>query len=122
LPAANPPSSLTEQTILTLANLNIPPSPQSLARFARLAQDLRPANHIILGISGDFDSAAMEAKTARRVLKHAQRRRLTEDDIQYHPAKPGYYLIPKDDVNQSSIHMVTLASRATIPTTTPSVV
>ena len=27
-----------------------------------------------------------------------------------HPAKPGYYLVPKDDVNQSNIHMVALGT------------
>ena len=26
------------------------------------------------------------------------------------PAKPGYYLFPKDDVNQSTIHMVALGT------------
>ncbi len=29
-----------------------------------------------------------------------------KDDLQYSPAKPGYYFVPKDDVNQSNIHMV----------------
>jgi outer membrane lipoprotein-sorting protein len=35
---------------------------------------------------------------------------LPKDDIQYTPAKPGYYLIPKEDVNQSNIHMVALGT------------
>jgi len=65
-------------------------------------------NHIILGISGDFDSAAMEAKLRAAFEAWPKGGDLPKDDIQYHPAKPGYYLIPKDDVNQSSIHMVTL--------------
>jgi hypothetical protein len=33
-----------------------------------------------------------------------------KNDIKYNPAKPGYYLIPKDDVNQSTIHMVALGT------------
>src|SRR5204862_6764066 len=31
-------------------------------------------------------------------------------EIEFHPAKPGYYLIPKEDVNQSSIRMVELGT------------
>ena len=36
-------------------------------------------------------------------------------EIDYHPAKPGYYLIPKEDVNQSTIHMVTLGTTRNNP-------
>src|SRR6202042_2817858 len=38
-----------------------------------------------------------------------------EAKIQFQPSKPGYYLIPKDDVNQSSIHMVTLGTTRNNP-------
>ena len=72
-------------------------------------------NHIILGISGDFDSAAMEAKLRAAFEAWPKGSDLPKDDIQYHPAKPGYYLIPKDDVNQSSIHMVTLGTTRNNP-------
>src|SRR5580700_6100293 len=64
-------------------------------------------NNIILGISGDFDAAAMEAKLRAAFEAWSKGPELPKDDIQFHPAKPGYYLIPKDDVNQSSIQMVT---------------
>jgi zinc protease len=63
-------------------------------------------NHIILGISGDFDAAAMEAKLRAAFEAWPKGADLPEDQIDYHPAKPGYYLIPKEDVNQSSIRMV----------------
>ena len=72
-------------------------------------------NHIILGISGDFDSSAMEAKLRAAFEAWPKGGELPKDDIQYHPAKPGYYLIPKDDVNQSSIHMVTLGTTRNNP-------
>ena len=67
-------------------------------------------NNIILGISGDFDSAAMEARLRAAFDSWPKGPTLPKDDIKYHPAKPGYYLVPKDDVNQSTIHMVALGT------------
>jgi zinc protease len=67
-------------------------------------------NNIILGISGDFDAAAMEAKLRAAFESWSNGPALPKDEIQYHPAKPGYYLIPKEDVNQSSIHLVALGT------------
>ena len=65
-------------------------------------------NNIILGISGDFDSAPMEARLRAVFDSWPKGPALPKNEIQYAPAKPGYYLVPKDDVNQSSIHMVAL--------------
>ncbi len=67
-------------------------------------------NNIILGISGDFDSAAMEARLRAAFDGWPKGPALPKDEIQYTPAKPGYYLVPKDDVNQSTIHMVGLGT------------
>ena len=76
-------------------------------------------NHIILGISGDFDPAAMEAKLRAAFQSWPKGPTAKKDEpeakIQFQPAKPGYYLIPKDDVNQSSIHMVTLGTTRNNP-------
>jgi zinc protease len=76
-------------------------------------------NHIILGISGDFDPAAMEAKLRAAFQSWPKGPTSKKDEpqakIQFQPAKPGYYLIPKDDVNQSSIHMVTLGTTRNNP-------
>jgi zinc protease len=76
-------------------------------------------DHIILGISGDFDPAAMEAKLRAAFQSWPKGPTAKKDEpqakIQFHPAKPGYYLIPKDDVNQSSIHMVTLGTTRNNP-------
>ena len=67
-------------------------------------------NDIILGIVGDFDSAQMEAKL-REVFGNWERAEVPKDpDIEFSPAKPGYYLIKKDDVNQSNIRMVGLGT------------
>jgi zinc protease len=72
-------------------------------------------NHIILGLSGDFDTKAMEAKLRAAFDSWPKGSDLPKDDIQYHPAKPGYYLIPKEDVNQSSIHLVALGTTRNNP-------
>src|SRR5580704_7419417 len=76
-------------------------------------------NTIVLGISGDFDPAAMEAKLRAAFQSWPKGPTAKKDEpqakIQFHPAKPGYYLIPKDDVNQSSIHMVTLGTTRNNP-------
>jgi zinc protease len=65
-------------------------------------------NNIILGISGDFDSAAMEARLRAAFESWPKGPEVPKNDIQYSPAKPGYYLIPKEDVNQSNIRMIAL--------------
>jgi len=70
---------------------------------------IRP-NNIILGISGDFDSAAMEARLRAAFDAWSKGPSLPKNQIQYHPAPPGAYLIAKDDVNQSTIHMVGLGT------------
>ncbi|HEY6764639.1 MAG TPA: pitrilysin family protein [Candidatus Sulfotelmatobacter sp.] len=63
-------------------------------------------NNIILGVSGDFDSAAMETKLRTAFESWERGPALPKVNIEYHPAAAGYYLISKEDVNQSSIHMV----------------
>ena len=67
-------------------------------------------NRIILGISGDFDSAAMETKLRAAFESWPKGPELPKEKIDFEPSKPGYYLIPKDDVNQSSIHMLALGT------------
>ncbi len=67
-------------------------------------------NNIILGISGDFDSAAMEARLRSAFDAWPKGPAFPKNQIQYHPAPHGAYLIAKDDVNQSTIHMVGLGT------------
>jgi len=67
-------------------------------------------NNIILGVSGDFDSAQMEAKLRQAFATWPKGAAFKQPEIEFHPAKPGYYLIPKEDVNQSSVRMVALGT------------
>ena len=72
---------------------------------------------IILGLSGDFDATAMEAKlrAAFDSWPKGAAKKAAQEKIEFHPAKPGYYLVPKDDVNQSSIHFVALGTTRNNP-------
>jgi len=72
-------------------------------------------NNIILGIVGDFDSAEMEAKLRQAYGTWPKGAAAKEEKIEFQPAKPGYYLVEKEDVNQSSINMVALGIRRDNP-------
>ncbi len=72
-------------------------------------------NNIILGVVGDFDSAAMEAKLRQAFGAWPKGPAVKAPDIQFEPAKPGYYVVDKSDVNQSSIRMVELGIRRDNP-------
>jgi zinc protease len=72
-------------------------------------------NNIILGVVGDFDSATMEAKLRKAFGDWPKGPPAKKDEIDFQPANPGYYLIPKEDVNQSSIHMTELGIRRDNP-------
>jgi zinc protease len=69
-------------------------------------------NNIILGVVGDFDSAAMEAKLRAAFASWPKGPVARKDEPQAQfkpdPAKPGYYQADKTDVNQSNILMVAL--------------
>ena len=72
-------------------------------------------NNIILGIVGDFDSAAMEAKLRQTYGAWPKGPAVKDVNVEPTPAKPGYYLVQKDDVNQSSISMVGVGIRRDNP-------
>jgi zinc protease len=67
-------------------------------------------NNIILGISGDFDGQAMEAKVREAFGSWPEGTPWKKPEIQFQPAKPGYYLVNKEDVNQSNVRMVGLGT------------
>ena len=67
-------------------------------------------NNIVFGIVGDFDSTAMEAKLRQAFASWPKGTPAKKVDIPFSPAKPGYYLVNKEDVNQSSIRMVALGT------------
>jgi zinc protease len=65
-------------------------------------------NNIMVGISGDFDSAAMEQKL-RRAFESWERAPVPGPAaIQFHEPQPKVYFVAKEDVNQSEIRMVSL--------------
>ena len=72
-------------------------------------------NNMIVGVSGDFDSSAMEAKLKEAFASWAKGPAAKEEEIEFQPAKPGYYLVTKDDVNQSNIRMVELGTERRNP-------
>jgi zinc protease len=72
-------------------------------------------NNIILGIVGDFDSAALEAKLRALYGSWPKGPAVTAPDITFHSAKPGYYLAKKTDVNQSNVAMLGVGIRRDNP-------
>jgi zinc protease len=72
-------------------------------------------NNIILGIVGDFDSAAMETKLREAFGSWEKGPAVEPEQIEFTPAKSGYYLVTKSDVNQSNIHLVELGTQRNNP-------
>jgi zinc protease len=72
-------------------------------------------NNIILGFAGDFDSAQVEAKLRSAFGDWPKGPAAKAPEIQFESAKPGYYQVKKEDVNQSSIHMVGLGTTRNNP-------
>jgi len=72
-------------------------------------------NNMIVGIVGDFDSAEMERKLRGAFADWQRGPAAKKPEIQFAPAKPGYYLVKKEDVNQSSIRMVGLGTTRNNP-------
>ena len=65
-------------------------------------------NNMILGIAGDFDSAAMEQKLRQAFGGMAKGEPFVPAKIIFNNPKAGIYFVEKNDVNQSSIEMVDL--------------
>lgn len=73
------------------------------------ARTVQP-NNIILGVVGDFDSAKMEARLRDAFGSWPKGTSAKEPASKPDPAKPGYYLVEKTDVNQSDIQMLALGT------------
>ena len=67
-------------------------------------------NNMIVGVVGDFDSVQMEATLREAFGALPAGPPADAPDIKFDPSKPGYYLVSKADVNQSSIRMVELGT------------
>jgi zinc protease len=65
-------------------------------------------NNIIFGVVGDFDSTAMEARIRQAFGSWPKGPEAPRPQIRFTPEKPQLYFVPKEDVNQSNIQMVTL--------------
>ena len=65
-------------------------------------------NNIIFGVVGDFDSMAMEARIRQAFDSWPKGPEAPKAHITFTPEKPQLYFVPKDDVNQSDIQMVSL--------------
>ena len=65
---------------------------------------------LIVGISGDFDSAAMEAKVRAAFEGLPQVEALPARHEEFSNPKPGVYFIDKEDVNQSNVEIVGLGT------------
>jgi zinc protease len=72
-------------------------------------------NNIILGISGDFDAKAMEARLRQSFASWPRGAQVPKPKIEFRDPKPGLYFIPKEDVNQSAIRMVALGIERSNP-------
>jgi zinc protease len=72
-------------------------------------------NGMIIGVSGDFDSAAME-KTLRDTFEGLPKGTpITEPKEEFPGPKPGVYFVEKTDVNQSNIRILGLGTERSNP-------
>ena len=72
-------------------------------------------NNIIFGITGDFDPHAMEARLRQAFASWAKGPQAKTPDVKFTPPKPGYYLVRKSDVNQTTISMLDLGIERSNP-------
>jgi zinc protease len=72
-------------------------------------------NNIILGLVGDFDSKAVEAKLRNAFESWPKGPALEPAKIEFKDPRPGIYFVEKEDVNQSAIDLVALGTRRDNP-------
>jgi zinc protease len=72
-------------------------------------------NNIIFGITGDFDPKAMEARLRKAFESWPKGPAAPQLEVKFTDPKPGYYLVKKPDVNQTSISMITLGIKRDNP-------
>ncbi len=73
------------------------------------------AGNMIVGISGDFDAAAMEAKLRAALGAIPRGTPLPKPHEDFAGPKPGLYLVDKKDINQSNVWIVGLGIRRDDP-------
>jgi zinc protease len=67
-------------------------------------------NNIVLGVVGDFDSTAMEAKLREAFESWPRGPAAPKLQATFKGPKPGIYFVPKDDVTASTVQMVDLGT------------
>jgi zinc protease len=72
-------------------------------------------NNMIVAVSGDFDSAAMEAKLRAAFEPLAKGAVFVTAKVMFPGPTPGIYFASKDDVNQSTVYIVGLGTREDNP-------
>jgi zinc protease len=72
-------------------------------------------NNIIVGVSGDFDSAAMEARLRAAFEPLPRGEAFKTANVTFTDPKHGVYFVNKDDVNQSNILIVGLGTERSNP-------
>lgn len=73
------------------------------------------ANNIILGISGDFKTAEMEAKVRAAFESMPRGSKFVPTPVSFPGPTPGVYLAQKSDVNQSNVWIVGLGTKKNNP-------
>lgn len=77
------------------------------------ARSVHP-NNMIIGIAGDFDPKAMEARLRKTFANWKRGPQAVAPDIAPQPAR-GVYFVPKDDVTQSTIVLIHPGARKDDP-------
>ncbi len=72
-------------------------------------------NNIIVGITGDFDPKQMEARLRKEFESWPKGPAAEKLNVTFRDPKPGISFIEKEDVNQSSIQLVTLGLKRDNP-------
>ncbi len=72
-------------------------------------------NNIIFGITGDFDPKQMEARLRQVFESWPKGPEAQTPEIKFPAPKPGYYLVQKGDVNQTTISMLDLGIERSNP-------
>jgi len=72
-------------------------------------------NNIIIGVSGDFDSAAMEAKLRAAFEPLPRGTEFKTAPITFTDPKHAVYFVNKDDINQSNVFIVGLGTERRNP-------
>ena len=72
-------------------------------------------NNMIVAVSGDFDSAAMETKLRAAFGPLVKGKAIREPKMDFAGPKPGVYTVDKTDVNQSNVIILGLGTQRNNP-------